>query len=180
MARPRLDDGLARGQRGVRRHGAERRRVVALAGREVQLELERLLVCQQDGGGAHLGARGDIRASASASSRRRLSSSPSWAALSTAVNSAERRIRRCGAGPRFEVAVERLELGQRLAQLGGHGVERRGEQANLVLAADGDLDVEVAGADGVGAGGERQNRIGDAARDEQRGERAEQARNAAR
>ena len=91
------------------------------------------------------------------------------------MNSAERRIssvRRSDLG--FEVAVERLELGERLAQLGGHGVERRGEKANLVVGADGDLDVEVAGADGVGAGGERQDRIGDAPRDEQRGERAEE------
>ena len=36
------------------------------------------------------------------------------------------------------------------------------------------LDVEVAGADGVGAGGQRQDRIGDAPRDQERGQRAEE------
>ena len=66
-----------------------------------------------------------------------------------------------------------LEPLQRLAQLGGHGVERRGEHADLVLGRDGRLARQVAGRHGGRRLGDREDRLRDPPR-EQVGAEAEQ------
>ena len=55
-----------------------------------------------------------------------------------------------------------LEPFQRLSQLGGHGVERRGEHADLVMRGDRRLAGEIAGGDRGRRLGDREDRLGDA------------------
>ena len=73
-----------------------------------------------------------------------------------------------------------LEPLERLAQLGGHRVERRGEHAHLVLGRDRRLARQVAGGHGGRRLRDREDRLRDPPREEVRADAEQERRRAGR